>query len=173
MSTPLPLTEDENDALLDVQDETNQFVTFYLNHQAFGIPVLKVHDILKIETQNKVPLAPKEVSGLINLRGRVVPSISMRRYLNLPELQGAERSMSVVLEHNNDLYNFMVDKVSEVQTIPLKSIETVPPTLDPRWHSIASGVYRLNHELLVILNIDQIFATMGKDVALSKEDTKL
>lgn len=169
MSQPASINLKENE-VEDIQEQTAQYVTFYLNDQAFGISVLKVHDILKIDTQNSVPLAPKEVAGLINLRGRVVTSISMRRYLNLPELETGVRPMSIVLEHNNDFYNFMVDRVTEVKMIATRSLEPVPPTLDPRWQSIASGVFRLNEELLVILNIDQIFATMETAMASENND---
>ncbi|MDI9350033.1 MAG: chemotaxis protein CheW [Candidatus Symbiobacter sp.] len=136
--------------------DQNQFVTVLIAGQIFGIPVLDVHDVLGPQNITRIPLAPPEVAGSLNLRGRIVTALDIRLRLGLPPRGADESSMSTVVEHHGELYSLMVDSVGEVLTLDPKDFLRSPATLDPRWRESAIGVYRLDSELLVVLDIARI-----------------
>lgn len=127
------------------------FVTMTIANQLFGIPVLKVQDVLGPQRIAHVPLAPPEVLGSLNLRGRIVTAVDARTRLGLSKHDG--HGMSVVVEHQGELYSLVVDKVGEVMSLPESDFERNPTTLDPRWAEISDGIYRLASSLLVVLDV--------------------
>jgi len=129
------------------------FVTMTVANQLFGIPVLMVRDVLGPQRIAHVPLAPPEVLGSLNLRGRIVTAVDMRTRLGLTPLADADKSMSVVVEHEGELYSLVVDKVGEVMSLPAADFERNPATLDVRWQEVSDGIYRLQGTLLIVLDV--------------------
>ena len=101
-------------------------------------------------------MAPKEVAGSINLRGRIVTVIDVRVRLGLEKRKGEGQSMGVTVEHSNDLYSLLVDQVGEVLSLDEKNYERNPSTLDLVWREYATGVYRLDDQLMVVLDVDRM-----------------
>ena len=101
-------------------------------------------------------LAPPEVAGSLNLRGRIVTAIDIRTRLGLPELEDGKKRMSVVVDHGGELYSLMVDSVGEVLSLTEVSFERNPATLDPRWREVSAGIYRLDSTLLVVLDVSRL-----------------
>ena len=134
------------------------FVTLSVAGQLCGIPVLSVRDILGPQTITKIPLAPAEVAGSLNLRGRIVTAIDLRRRLNLPKSAEEGTSMYVVAEQGSELYALLVDHVSEVMSLPSRQFEANPPTLPPEWARFSSGIYRLQGKLLAVLDVSRLLA---------------
>ncbi len=134
----------------------NSFVTFWVSEQLFGVPVLQVQDILAPEKISPIPLAPKEVKGAINLRGRIVTVIDIRTRLGLIQRLDNGHNMAVTVEHDDELYTLLVDSIGDVVDLPKADFEDNPATLDPAWREVAQGVYRLNGNLMVVLDIDQV-----------------
>jgi purine-binding chemotaxis protein CheW len=149
---------------LETTVPTREFVTIMIGSQLCGIDVLKVQDVLGPQKITSVPLAPPEVSGLLNLRGRIVTAIDLRRRLGLEERTGDDKGMSVVVEHDGELYSLTVDSVGEVLRFPVDEFERNPATLDPQWRRFSEGVYRLSEGLLVVLNDDGLL-DYGNQVA--------
>lgn len=138
------------------------FVTVYVDHQLFGIPVERVQDILVPEKIARIPLAPPEVAGSINLRGRIVTVIDVRTRLGLEKQENTGGNvMCVTVETGQELYSLRVDSVGNVLSLPVRSIEQNPSTLDPRWRTISAGVMRLEGELLIVLDVDA-FLSFGE-----------
>ncbi|WP_343559859.1 chemotaxis protein CheW [Kiloniella sp. b19] len=144
---------------------TEDFVTFYIAGQLFGVPVLTVQDILNAQQITPIPLAPVEIAGSLNLRGRIVTAIDVRKRLGLPDRE-EEHSMSIVVEHENDLYSLMVDSVGEVLAVDSSSFERNPPTLDQRFRDYSVGIYRLDGTLLVVLDVNR-FLDYGKRIEVA------
>jgi purine-binding chemotaxis protein CheW len=138
--------------------ETRQFVTITIDGQSFGIPVLLVHDVLGSQRITRIPLAPAEVAGSLNLRGRIVTAIDIRRRLGMRERPADAAPMSVVVEECGELYSLLVDAVGEVLTLPESDYERHPPTMDPQWRENSTGIYRLNGQLLVVLDVSRLLA---------------
>jgi len=143
---------------------SQDFVTIKVGGQTFGIPVLAVHDVLNAQQITSIPLAPDWVSGVLNLRGRIVTAINLRRRLGLPPQEDGKKSMSVVVEHNEEPYSLQIDSVGEVLSLDDQLFERNPVTLDPQWRDVSRGIYRLEGELLPILDVDRLltFETSGK-----------
>jgi purine-binding chemotaxis protein CheW len=148
---------------VDVRDRTEQvtgeeqvYVTLTVAGQLCGIPVLGVRDILAEQPITRIPLAPPDIAGSLNLRGRIVTAIDLRRRLNLPAPEGDKKRMSVVAEQGGELYALQVDQVSEVMSLDAKLFERNPPTLDRNWALFSDGIYRLDGRLLVILNVARL-----------------
>ena len=134
----------------------SDFVTMTVADQLFGIPVLAVQDVLGPQRITRIPLAPREVAGALNLRGRIVTAIDVRSRLNLPTRNADSPGMSVVVDHKGELYSLIVDAVGEVMSLPADAYERNPTTLDPRWREVSSGVHRLEGRLLVTLDVDRL-----------------
>ena len=135
---------------------TRQFVTLTVKGQLFGIPVLSVQDVLAKQTIANVPLAHPVVAGLINLRGRIVTAIDLRRRMGLEDRGDGVDSMNVVVEHGKELYSLIIDTIGDVLTVPADKFERNLATLDPLWRSFADGIYRLDQGLLVVLDIGRL-----------------
>jgi purine-binding chemotaxis protein CheW len=146
------------DDLSVVTTGTQDFVTVKLSGQTLGIPVLAVHDVLNAQQITQIPLAADWVSGVLNLRGRIVTAIDLRRRLGLEPLDGDKKSMSVVVEHNDEPYSLQIDEVGEVLSLDDQLFERNPVTLDPRWRDVSKGIYRLENELLAILDVEKLLA---------------
>jgi purine-binding chemotaxis protein CheW len=132
---------------------SKEFLTMYIDGQLFGIPVLRVQDVLNEQKVTRVPLAPPEIAGSLNLRGRIVTAINLRRRLGLAQPAAGTKTMSVVVEHHNELYSLIVDNVGEVLSLPDDDFEKTPPTLDDVWRELSVGIYRLKDRLLIILDV--------------------
>jgi len=144
--------------------QKEDFVTFFIEDQLFGIPVLQVQDILTPDSIASIPLAPPEVAGSINLRGRIVTVIDVRTRLGLTGKDEDHMGMGVTVEHQNDLYTFLVDKVGEVLSMQPDQFEKNPNTLDPLWRDFAIGVYRLDGQLMVVLDVERLLAFRGMGI---------
>ncbi|HET8995866.1 MAG TPA: chemotaxis protein CheW [Acetobacteraceae bacterium] len=137
------------------------FVTLTLADQLCGVPVQGVRDILSEQAITRIPLAPPEIAGSLNLRGRIVTAIDLRRRLKLPPPQAGQPRMSVVAEQGGELYALLVDQVSEVMTLRADAFERNPPTLPPEWAAYSQGIFRLDGKLLVVLDVGRLLA-VGK-----------
>lgn len=136
--------------------EQRQFVSITIANQLFGIPVLMVHDVLGPQRITRIPLAPSEVAGSLNLRGRIVTAIDVRLRLKLSPRPKDQPGMSIVVDHGGELYSLMVDSVGEVLSLSSEDFERHPATLDPLWREMSDGIYRLNDTLLVILDVNRL-----------------
>ncbi len=137
-------------------EDHRDYVTMSIGDQMFGIPVLNVQDVLGSQQITRVPLAPPEVAGSLNLRGRIVTAIDVRLRLNMPRKDDGKPSMSVVVEHDNELYSLLVDSVGEVLSLNMKDYQRNPPTLNARLREFSDGIYRLNGSLLVVLSVGSL-----------------
>lgn len=146
-STPAPKS---------IGGSNREFLTFTVDGQLLGIPVLQVQDVLKRQKVTRVPLAPPEVEGSLNLRGRIVTALNLRMRLGITGEQPA-KTMSIVVEHRGDLYSLTVDSVGDVIGLPVAAAEAPPATLEPLWRKHANEIYRLQDRLLVILDINGMF----------------
>jgi purine-binding chemotaxis protein CheW len=133
------------------------FLTLTVAGQICGVPVLTVRDVLGAQVITRIPLAPQEVAGSLNLRGRIVTAIDLRRRLGLPPREGGG-VMSVVVEREGELYSLLADAVGEVLPLPRQDRAPNPPTLDPLWREVSRGVHRLGEKLLILLDVEQVLA---------------
>jgi purine-binding chemotaxis protein CheW len=132
------------------------YVTLMVADQLFGVPIHSVQDVLGPQRINRIPLAPTEVAGSLNLRGRIVTAIDLRKRLGLPPRPADQPGMSVVVDLGGELYSLIMDAAGEVMSLPACAFEPNPATLDPLWQDVTSGVYQLEGRLLVVLAIERL-----------------
>ncbi|QFU18195.1 chemotaxis protein CheW [Microvirga thermotolerans] len=132
------------------------YVTVTVAGQLLGLAIDRVHDVFVASEMTSVPLASPEIAGLLNLRGRVVTAISLRKRLRLAEQELKDRRMAVGLEHNGEAYGLLVDEVGEVLKLNPEDLQPNPVHMDPRWASLSEGVYQLQDRLLIILNVESV-----------------
>jgi purine-binding chemotaxis protein CheW len=145
-------------------NEDNQvLVTLTVGDQLCGVPVLAVRDILGEQVITRIPLAPPEIAGSLNLRGRIVTAIDLRRRLRLPPAPPGQPLMSIVAEQGGELYALLVDQVSEVLSLDVSMFERNPPTLQRSWAEFSTGIFRLDGRLLVVLDVSRLLALGGEE----------
>jgi len=142
-----------------------EYVTVTISGQLFGMPISKVEDIFMPQSITAVPLSDPEIEGVLNLRGRIVTAINMRRYLNLPPREDGGQSMAVGVEYRGESYGLIIDGVGEVLRLSGKTFENNPTNLDPRWSGISQGVHRLENELMLVLDIECVLDSEAKSKA--------
>lgn len=140
-------------------------VSVQIGGQTFGVPVLEVQDVIAQTTINRVPLAPPEIAGSLNLRGRIVTAIDMRRRLGLSPQAEGETSVSVIVEQpSGELYALMVDDVGDVLWLSPSAHEPTPPTLSPAWRDLCDGLYRLEDDLMLVLRTQAVLTLNAPSV---------
>lgn len=137
-------------------DAEAMVLTLTVAGQLCGVPVLGVRDVLGPQAITRIPLAPPEVAGSLNLRGRIVTAIDLRRRLSLPARGPETKAMSVVVEHQGELYSLLADQVGDVLTLNAAERAANPPTLEASWKEVSLGVHRLGEQLLVVLDVDRL-----------------
>jgi len=136
--------------------DSRAYVTLMMGEQLCGVPVLVVRDVLAGQMIARIPLAPPEVAGNLNLRGRIVTAIDLRCRLRLPPRPGHIKPMSVVTEQGPELYALLVDQVREVVSLRIADMERNPPTLPPNWAEHSLGIYRVDQQLMVVLDVEKL-----------------
>jgi purine-binding chemotaxis protein CheW len=131
-----------------------EFVTVTIGDHLFGLPIARVQDVFVPDRLTRVPLAPPEVAGILNLRGRVVTAIDMRSRLDLGAPAPSRPVMAIGIEFKGESYGLLVDAVGEVMALADSECQAKPANLDPRLARVAAGVYRLEGQLLVVLDVD-------------------
>jgi purine-binding chemotaxis protein CheW len=147
-----------NEAGSAASHQSFDYVTIVVGDQMFGLPIERVHDVFIATSMTPVPLAPPEIMGLLNLRGRIVTALCVRRRLGMLPREGAgeREAMAVGLEHQGESYGLLVDSVGEVLRLSPDTLEENPAHLDPRWARLSRGVHRLDGKLLIVLDVDGI-----------------
>ena len=135
--------------------DTSGFVSVKLGDQWFGVPVLRVQDVITQTIINNVPLAPPEVAGSLNLRGRIVTAIDLRRRMGMAPREPEQSFMCVIVDRAGELYALLVDDVGDVLWLSDDTFEAPPVTLANGWRAVIDGLHRLEDALLLILNIEQ------------------
>ncbi len=145
-------------------DSTLQLVTFKLGQEEFGVNILQVHEIIRMMQVTHVPNAPDFIYGVINLRGKVIPIVSLRKRFGLDaEAEDNQSLRIVVVELRNVVVGFIVDAVSEVLRISKDIVEPPPPILAGIESEYITGVAKMEDRLIILLDLEQL---------LSKEEKK-
>ena len=133
-----------------------EYVTATVGGQLFGLPISRVQDVFKPEGLTRVPLAAPEIAGLLNLRGRIVTVVDLRRRLDFAAQERGEAPLAVGIEHKGESYGLLIETIGEVLKLAATGRENNPVNLDPRLARVSAGVHRLDGRLLVVLDVDRV-----------------
>jgi purine-binding chemotaxis protein CheW len=150
--------------MVEAASDKTEFVTVTVGGQLFGLPIARVQDVFVLSQLTRVPLAPDDIAGIVSLRGRIVTAIDMRNRLGLGKNQ-QKSPMAVGIDCDGESYGLVIDSVGEVMKLGADSAEPVPVNLDDRLKHVASGIHRLETELLVVLDVDRLLDLRPAEMA--------
>lgn len=140
----------------DFGESIHQFVTFSLNREFFGINILKVQEIQLPQPITPVPRAPRQILGLISLRGHVVPLIDLRYRLGMELEQPISNPYHIVVTTTDAIACLLVDEIGDVIDVPNDKFVAPPESVRALDASFLDGVYQLKQGILSILNVDTV-----------------
>jgi purine-binding chemotaxis protein CheW len=142
-----------------------EYVTATIGGQLFGLPIQQVQDVFVPERLTRVPLAPPEIAGVLNLRGRIVTLIDMRDRLGLQSATGQGPAMAIGVESGGESYGLLIDSVGEVLKLDDAAREANPINLDPRLARVSAGIHRLEGQLLMLVDVDRVLDLSVRSIA--------
>jgi purine-binding chemotaxis protein CheW len=140
----------------DLEQACLGYVTVETAGQLFGLRLERVRDVFVPRGLSTVPLAPPEVAGLLNLRGRIATAIDLRRRLGLPPRRDGSAPIAVGIEQRGELYGLIADRAGDVLHLKRSTYEANPVNLDARWAHVCAGVHRLERGLMVVLDVEKV-----------------
>jgi purine-binding chemotaxis protein CheW len=144
---------------------TQQFCTFFLKDQFFGVPVQQVQEVIRYQEMTRVLLAPPVIRGLINLRGQIVMAVDLRRRLAMEDRAESELPMNVVVRTDDGAVSFLVDEIGDVLEVDDADFERSPATLQGDARELVKGVYKLQGQLLLVLDTER---TVNSETGMCK-----
>lgn len=140
-------------------DSLIQLVSFTLDKEEFGIDILKVQEINRTPNITRVPNCPDFIEGVINLRGRIVPIIDLRKRFGMKTSEQSKDTRIIVVEVLSKVVGFIVDSVSEVLRIPHSVIDPPPALVAGIQAEFIEGIGKLENRLLILLNLEKILSS--------------
>jgi len=132
-----------------------QFCTFFLKDQFFGVPVQQVQEVIRYQEMTRVPLTPQVIRGLINLRGQIVMAVDLRRRFAMEDRPASQLPMNVVVRTDDGAVSFLVDEIGDVREVDEESFERPPETVRGETRELVRGVYKLQERLLLVLDTER------------------
>ena len=140
----------------NAQQNLTEYVTAMIGGQLFGLPIVRVQDVFIPERLTRVPLAPPEIAGVLNLRGRIVTLIDLRRRFGLGKAEDGNSSMAIGVESRAESYGLLIDSVGEVLKLDDAAREPNPINMDQRLARVSAGIHRLDGQLLIVVDVDRV-----------------
>lgn len=143
-----------------------QFCTFFLKDQFLGLPVQQVQEVIRYQEMTRVPLVPRVIRGLINLRGQIVMAVDLRRRFGMEDRPESQLPMNVVVRTDEGAVSFLVDEIGDVLEVQEDTFENPPETLQGPGRELVRGVYKLQDRLMLVLDTEQ--AVAGGEAGVAK-----
>jgi purine-binding chemotaxis protein CheW len=140
----------------NAEQNLTEYVTAMVGGQLFGLPIVRVQDVFIPERLTRVPLAPPEIAGVLNLRGRIVTLIDLRLRFGLGKGGDGDSSMAIGVESRTESYGLLIDSVGEVLKLDDAAREPNPINMDQRLARMSTGIHRLDGQLLIVVDIDRV-----------------
>ena len=147
---------------MEDRDSQIQLVTFQLGKEVYGIDIMVVKEIVKIQDIRTIPSAPEYVAGILNLRGSIIPVIDLHKRFNFKKLEMSEDdellSGIVIVNIDGMLIGIMIDKVAKVETVEGNEIQPPPQLISGIGSEFIQGVVRRGEGYLIILDVRRLFS---------------
>ncbi len=148
----------ENESQIVSHHNGVQYCEFRIGDDYFAINVLKVQELIRPHRVTVIPKAPSYIKGLINLRGQIVTSLSLRTMFGLEEKE-SEDSMNIIVQNGEDMYAISVDEILDVMELGSETFEETPDNIDDNVKRFISGVHKLKNKLIIVLDLDKVLMT--------------
>jgi purine-binding chemotaxis protein CheW len=148
--------ENKELSLTLINNDGDKYLIVRVKEFYFGIGVSNIRDVLNPHEITYVPLAGSEVSGTLNLRGRIVTALDLRYILGLGLTENVSKQMSFVVEYDHELYSFVIDEIGDIISIDEKAMDPTPDNLNNKWREFAKGVFKQEQKLILVIDIQEI-----------------
>ena len=138
-------------------NEEGSYFTVFVNDEIFGLPVENTHTIFRIASVTSVPLSPGDIAGLVNLRGKIVTAVSLRRRLHMAADATIQNALAIVIEYRGENFALIVDQVGDVLSLAKSAQIPVPSHFHPQRARLTAGLYRVGTLLIPVLDIENLF----------------
>lgn len=146
-----------------------QVVVFILEKNYYGVHILQVQEIIKMTEVTKLPNTPDFIEGIVNLRGKIVPIMDLRKRFGLQEAATNENSKILILKLEEVQFGIIVDEISEVEKVPVSLIENPPKVVSGVRGEFISGIAKNNERLLILLDIEKILTLEEREIIKDME----
>ena len=137
-----------------------QFCTFFVKDQFFGIPVGQVQEVIQCQEMTRVPLVTEVIRGLINLRGQIVMAVDLRRRLRIEDRTAGVSPLNVVVRSQEGPVSLLVDSIGDVVDVDETTFEDPPQTLEGNMRTLIVGVHKLDRGLMHVLNTERLCGSL-------------
>ncbi len=144
-------------------EKTAQMVGFKIDNEFYGIDIIQVQEIIRMQEITMVPRTPPFIKGVVNLRGKVVPIISLRERFGINEVEHTKDTRIVIVRIDVGLIGIIVDAMAEVIRLPERLIEPTPPTATNIESEYIIGVGKLDDNLIIILDLNMVLTKEKKE----------
>jgi purine-binding chemotaxis protein CheW len=144
------------------EEELNQLISFEVGDEEYGLEILRVKEVIRIREVARLPGTPSFVRGIINLRGDVIPIISLRDKFGLAEQEYSGSTRVIVADVEGRLVGMVVDSVSQVVRLPADQVDPPPPIAGGLSAEFINGVGKLEGRLIILLNLDRVLSAQEK-----------
>ena len=152
------LYKSKNSSKNQVIEDKIQLVSFIIGIEEFGIDILHVQEIIKLIHITRVPNAEDYISGVINLRGKVIPVMNMRKRMDMEEKEYDSDMRIIVVEVNKIVLGFIVDSVNEVIRIDRSTLEETPKSYNSRVFEFVNNIAKLNDRLIILIDLEKLIS---------------
>jgi purine-binding chemotaxis protein CheW len=152
--------------------QETQIVGFRVGRETYGIPIMALHEIVRVPEVTAVPDAPAHLEGVINLRGKIVSVVDLRKRFKQPATVLTRHSRILVVEHRGRLVGMIVDAASEVLKIAESEIEPAPQMMKEGGLDCVTGLGKYQKRLIILLDIDKVLTVRDGAPSASEETDK-
>jgi purine-binding chemotaxis protein CheW len=149
-------------------EATEHLATFFLSKEEYGVDVRLVQEIIRVSEITQVPRAPESIKGVINLRGRIIPVVDLKRKLGLGAVEPSRQARIVVVQIRDRLIGLLVDGASQVLRVPVSSIEPAPEEVVEIEAHYIRGVAKLETRLIILVDLNRILALETEPTEVSR-----
>jgi purine-binding chemotaxis protein CheW len=153
----------QTDARGESKSDIKQLIGFFVGAEEYGLAILRVKEIIRLKEITRLPQSPQFVKGIINLRGDVIPILSLAEKFGLEAREAGQAARVIVAEIEGRLIGMMVDAVSQVLRIPADQIDPPPEMIGGLSRQFVQGVGKLGDRLVILLNIDRVLSSDEKE----------
>ena len=134
----------------------HQLVTFFLDKEEYGVPVLRSREIVRVGDITRIPEAPPHIRGVFNLRGRILPIVDLRTRLGLPPAVITPKSRIILVDAHGRQLSVLVDAVSRMTRVPASAVKPPPADVLSTYTDYVTGVAQLGERLVILLDLDKV-----------------
>jgi purine-binding chemotaxis protein CheW len=147
---------------MSAQQNIHQLVAFNLSNEEYGVPITQVQEIVRVPEITHIPGMPHFIEGVINLRGKVIPIIDLRKRFALEQKEHSEKTRIVVADAGGQIIGLVVDSVSEVAQLSQDQIDVMPPSITSIDAQYLSGVGKMGKRLVILLDLAKLLGDLER-----------